>query len=77
MNVVLQVVIHIMVNAMRSTVQLISKLTLACGNTRVFLYFCGVTRAELMCDMRVIFRAEHASSILCAARDLSLCAAQL
>ena len=59
------------------TVQLISKLTLACGNTRVFLYFCPVTQTELACDMRVIFHVEHASSISCAAQDPPLCAARL
>ena len=48
-------------------VQLISKLTLACSNTRVFLYICRITRTKLACDMRVIFRVEHASSILCCA----------
>ena len=59
------------------TVQLISKLTLACGNTHVFLYFCRVTRTELTCDTRVIFCVEHASSISYAARDSSSCAARL
>ena len=49
------------------TVQLISKLTLVCGNMCMFLYFCQVTRTELACDTRVIFRVEHASSISCAA----------
>ena len=56
------------------TVQLTSKLTLACGNTRVF-YFCQVTQSELACDKRVNFHVEHASSISCAARDPSSCAA--
>ena len=56
------------------TVQLTSKLTLACGNTRVF-YFCQVTQSELACDTRVNFRVEHASSISYAARDPSSCAA--
>ena len=59
------------------TVQLISKLTLACSNTNVFLYFCRVTRTKLACDTRVIFRVEHTSSILCAVRDTSSCAARL
>ena len=58
-------------------VQLISKLTLMCGNTRVFLYFCLVTQTKLACDTRVIFHVEHASSISCAARDPSSCAARL
>ena len=62
-------------NGYRHTVQLISKLTLACGNTCVVLYFCRVTRTKLACDTRVIFCAEHASSISCAARDPSSCAA--
>ena len=57
------------------TVPLKSKLTLVCGNTRVFLYFCQVTQSELTCDARVNFRVEHASSILCATRDPSSCAA--
>ena len=52
---------------LRDTVQLISKMTLVCGNTHAFLYFCHVTRTKLTCDMRVIFRVEHASSISCAA----------
>ena len=48
------------------TVPLMSKLTLACDNTRVFLYFCRVTWTKLACDSRVNFRVEHASSISCA-----------
>ena len=59
------------------TVQLTSKLTLACGNTRVVFYFCRVTRTKLVCDTRVDFRVEHVSSILCTTRDPSSCAAQL
>ena len=59
------------------TVQLISKLTLMCSNTRVFLYFCCVTWTKLACDTRVIFRVEHASFISCAAQDPSSCAARL
>ena len=59
------------------TVQLISKLTLMCGNTCVFLYFCQVTRTKLTCDTRVIIHVEHASSISCAALDPSSCAARL
>ena len=58
-------------------VPLMSKLTLACGNMRVFLYFCRVTQTELACDTRVNFRVEHVSSISCATRDPSSCAAQL
>ena len=56
------------------TVPLMSKLTL---NTRVFLYFRRVTQSKLVCDTRVNFCVEHASYILCAARDPSLCAARL
>ena len=55
-------------------VLLTSKLILMC-NTHVFLYFCRVTRSELACDTRVNFRVEHASSISCATRDPSSCAA--
>ena len=59
------------------TVQLISKLTLACSSTRVFLYFCQVTWTKLTFDLRFIFCIEHASSVSCAARDPSSCAARL
>ena len=45
------------------TVQLASKLTLACDNMRVFFYFWQVTQSELTCDTRVNFRVEHASYI--------------
>ena len=63
--------------AVLATVQLISKLTLVCSSTRVFLYFCRVTRTKLGYDTRVIFHVEHASSISCTARDPSSCAARL
>ena len=68
---------HVLLFTSETTVQLISKLTLAYGNMRVFRYFCRVTRTELACDTRVIFRVEHASPISCAARDPSSCAARL
>ena len=58
-------------------VPLTSKLTLTCGNTRVFLYFCQVTQTKLSCDTRVNLHVEHVSSISCATRDPSSCAAQL
>ena len=58
-------------------VPFMSKLTLACINMRVFLYFCRGTQYKLAFDMRVNFRVEHASSMSCAARDPSLCAARL
>ena len=54
-----------------------SKLTLACSNMSVFLYFCRGTRTELAYDTRVNFHVEHVSYISCATRDPSLCAAQL
>ena len=57
-------------------VQLMSKLTLACEDTRVFLYFCRVTQSELTCDTMVNFRVEHTSYISCTAQDPSLCAAR-
>ena len=49
---------------MVSMVPLTSKLTLPCGNTRVFLCFCRVTQSEHACDTRVNVCVEHASSIL-------------
>ena len=63
--------------AIRYIVLLMSKLTLACGKMRVFLYFCRVTQSELACDTRVNFRVEHASYNSCAAQDPSLRAARL
>ena len=58
-------------------VPLMSKLTLACGNMHVFLYFCRVTQSEFACDMRVNFRVAHASSISCGARAPSSYAVRL
>ena len=65
-----------MLHAFVTMVQLTSKLTLAYGNMRVF-YFCQVTQCKFVCDTRVNFRVEHASYILCAARDPSSCATRL
>ena len=59
------------------TVQLTSKLTLACCNTRVFSYFCLETQSELACDTRVNFCVEHTSYISCTAQDPPSCAALL
>ena len=61
---------------LHTIVQLTSKLTLACEDTRVFS-FCQVTQSELVCDTRVNFCVEHVSYISCAARDSSSCAARL
>ena len=68
------VVFNVVYKWYTAKVQLMSKLTLACGNTYVF-YFCRVTQSKLACDTRVNFRVEHASYVLCTARDPSLCAA--
>ena len=56
-------IVQLLLSSYIHTVQLTSKLTLACGNTSVFFYFCRVIQSELACDMRVNFRVEHVSYI--------------
>ena len=55
----------------KRTVQLTSRLTLACEDTHVLFYFCRVTQSELTCDARVDFPVEHASYI-CAVHEIHL-----
>ena len=52
---------------LKCTVQLTSRLTIACEDTYVLFYFCRVTQSDLTCDTRVNFPVEHASYILCGA----------
>ena len=52
-------------------VQLTSKLTLMCGNTQVFFYFCQTTQSELTCDTRVNFCVEQ-QAVFCALYKIHL-----
>ena len=45
-------ILHITYTITQSMVPFTPKVTLACSNMRVFLYFCQVTRSELVCVTR-------------------------